>query len=145
MTSQTGEILYVGQSSNLRARLGSYRTANADHLTRRVLRLIHAVASITWERCASARLARVRENELLRVHRPKFNRMNTYPQGYWFIGLVENGDALSLCRSREAHRAPLAPRGSRYFYGAFKGGAVYGYGAWLRLGWSAVKCPRWEF
>src|SRR5436305_1880225 len=73
MTSSTGEILYVGQSKNLRARLGTYRNANPEHLPRRIVRLVHLVASITWEKCENAPLARVRENELLRLHRPRFN------------------------------------------------------------------------
>ena len=53
MTGTSGQILYIGQSGNLRARLGTYKNAHPDHLSRRTLRLIHSVSSITWEECAT--------------------------------------------------------------------------------------------
>jgi len=135
MTGARGEVLYVGQSGNLRARLNCYKNGNPDALPRRIVRLIHSVASVTWEECASRQLARVRENELLRLHRPKFNRVNTYPEGYWFIGLVARDEQLTLFRSRERLSY------QKYVYGAFKGGAIYGFGALLRLVWSAIYQP----
>lgn len=73
MSGETGRVLYVGQSKNLRLRMGAYRNANPAHLSRKVIRLVHAVRKIDWEECASPALACVRENELLRAHRPKFN------------------------------------------------------------------------
>ena len=135
MTGTRGEVLYVGQSGNLRGRLNCYKNGNPDALPRRIVRLIHSVASITWEECASRQLARVRENELLRLHRPKFNRVNKYPQGYWFIGLLSRAEQLTLFRSRDSFSY------ERHVYGAFKGGAVYGFAALLRLVWSAIYQP----
>ena len=155
MCGRAGEILYVGQSGNLRARLNCYKNANPDTLPRRIVRLIHSVASITWEECASARLARVRENELLRLHRPKFNRVNTYPQAYGFIGSIAGAQQLTLFRLREAslsqneHRGLLRDSGGQNFrtnvYGPFKGGALYGFASLLRLLWSALYQPQSPF
>ncbi len=81
MSGEMGRVLYVGQSKNLRHRLATYKNANPDHVPRKVIRLVHAVRKIDWEECATANFARLRENELLRAHRPKFNSMNTYPNG----------------------------------------------------------------
>jgi excinuclease ABC subunit C len=134
MCGASGQILYVGQSSNLRTRLGSYRNANPDHLSRRVIRLIHQVATVTWEECDSAALARVRENELLRLHRPKFNRMNVYPRAYWFISVDSNGNGLAFRRTN-------IPETQTGLFGAFKGAAVYGFGSLLRLLWTVVHRP----
>jgi excinuclease UvrABC nuclease subunit len=131
MCGHSGQILYVGQSANLRTRLGSYRSANPDHVSRRVIRLIHEVATLTWEECDTPALARLRENELLRLHRPKFNRMNVYPRAYWFLGLEVSADGLKFCRTSEAN-----PGGR--FFGAFKGAAIYGFASLLRLLWAAV-------
>src|SRR5512132_1710482 len=74
MAGKDDRILYVGQSQNLRVRLASYKLARPDRAPRKLIRLIHSVRSITWETCPTARAARVRENELLRLLRPRFNR-----------------------------------------------------------------------
>jgi hypothetical protein len=134
MSNADGQILYIGQSGNLRARLGAYRNANPCHLPKRIVRLVHLVTSITWERCSSARLARVRENQLLRLHRPRFNRMNTWPQAYCFLGLRRSGDSLAFSWTKDSGTdIPL--------FGAFKSGAIYAYLALLRLFWSATISP----
>jgi len=135
MTGVSGEILYVGQSKNLRARLATYRNANPEHLPRRIIRMVHLVASITWEKCQTQGLARVRENELLRLHRPRFNRMNTYPQAYCFLALRWDGSRVELSLSRAATESACE-------YGAFKSGAVYAYVALLRLLWCATAGSR---
>ena len=102
MTGQNGLVLYIGQSQNLRQRLGSYKNARPDRAPRKVIRLVRAVESITWETCDSPEGARLRENELLRLHRPKFNRLNTWPQAYSFIRLEYDEAALELSQTRDA-------------------------------------------
>src|SRR5262245_46776797 len=82
MSSQDQRVLYVGYSKNLRHRLASYKNAHAERAPRKIIRLIHGVHSIVWEECESIQAARLRENELLRTHRPRFNTVNTYPQAY---------------------------------------------------------------
>ena len=54
MTGRDGLVLYVGQSRNLRQRLASYKNAQPDRAPRKVIRLVRAVESITWETCESA-------------------------------------------------------------------------------------------
>ena len=135
MTSSTGQILYVGQSRNLRSRLGTYRNANPEHLPRRIVRMVHLVASITWEECQTGRLAKVRENELLRLHRPRFNRANTFPQAYCFLGMRTSGRRLDLYWTRDGESR-------RDLFGAFKSGAVYAFGALCRLLWSTLHQPK---
>ncbi|PYK31759.1 MAG: hypothetical protein DME57_02510, partial [Verrucomicrobia bacterium] len=44
MSNDADRLLYVGQSSNLRVRLGSYKNANPHHVSRKTLRLVHSVA-----------------------------------------------------------------------------------------------------
>jgi excinuclease UvrABC nuclease subunit len=78
-------ILYIGQSKNLRTRLAFYKNANPDRIPRRLTRLVHQVESITLERCPTAIAARARELELLREHRPRFNRADTGPQYFHYL------------------------------------------------------------
>ena len=134
MTGQDQRVLYIGQSKNLRARLGSYKNARPDCAPRKTIRLIHQVDTITWELCGSPGAARLRENELLRLHRPKFNRANVYPRAYSFVWLKHGQDATEL------GRALTVEAGAR-LYGAFKNGALAGYGALLRLLWAALHQP----
>jgi hypothetical protein len=126
MFNDTQRLLYVGQSSNLRVRLGTYKNANPDHVPRKVLRLVHSVACIKVEPCDTALGARLRENELLRQHRPRFNRVNTWPKAYWFVGCREQGERLRLWLT-------LTPDESDDVYGAFKANTRAAFGALLRL------------
>jgi excinuclease UvrABC nuclease subunit len=134
MTGREGLVLYVGQSRNLRQRLASYKNAQPDRAPRKVIRLVRAVESITWETCDSLEGARLRENELLRLHRPRFNRLNTWPQAYSFIRLKHDGVGLELSRTHEATTGG-------HLYGAFKAHVTAGYGALLRLTWAAWHQP----
>jgi hypothetical protein len=127
MFNEARRLLYVGQSSNLRVRLGSYKNANPDHVPRKVLRLVHSVASIKVEPCETPLAARLRENELLREHRPRFNRVNTWPKAYWFVGCRERqGERMRLWLTHEAEA-------SDDVYGAFKANTRAAFGALLRL------------
>ncbi|HUR47640.1 MAG TPA: nucleotide excision repair endonuclease [Candidatus Saccharimonadales bacterium] len=134
MHSQHDKVLYVGQSGNLRSRLNSYKNANPAHLTRKVIRLVHEASHISYEVCGTHEKARLRENDLLRSLRPKFNRTNTFPKAHCFIGVKYSKGALALCLTRQA---PAAGQ----FFGAFKSGALYAYGALLRLLWALWNRP----
>jgi len=161
MTGADERVLYIGQSRNLRARLASYKNARPDRASRKTIRLVRAVASITWEICADAQAARLRENELLRRHRPKFNTINTYPRAYSFITLRCDERELELCRTTRPSQAQSSapptvqlpstrpdnvldppPRSDASVYGAFKTGALAAFGALLRLLWSVIHQPR---
>jgi len=135
MTGEGGRALYIGQSGNLRARLASYKNARPDRAPRKVNRLIRAVQSITWEECESPEGARLRENELLRLYRPKFNRLNTWPRAYSYIQLAGDETGLELGLTHDPGRA------GDQLYGAFKTRALAGYGALLRLVWAALQQP----
>lgn len=67
-------VLYVGRAKNLRKRLSSYRVANPERLPRRMLRLLHCVRRIEYDVCADERVAQAREEMLICVLAPRFNR-----------------------------------------------------------------------
>jgi len=134
MSGEAETVLYIGQSGNLRRRLGSYRNARPDRAPRKVIRLIHSVRSLVWEECATPEEARLKETQLLRVHRPKFNRQNTYPRAYLFISFSQTATGLALCLGGEL-------RAGWSSHGAFKPGAAHAFGALLRLLWAARHRP----
>jgi predicted GIY-YIG superfamily endonuclease len=134
MGGDAERILYIGQSRNLRHRLGSYKNARPDRAPRKIIRLVHSVRTIVWEECDSAAAARLKENQLLRLHRPKFNVQNVYPQAYRFIAVEANPERLTF-------RLGTDPRAAGKSFGAFKGGCVRAHAALLRLLWAVANQP----
>lgn len=67
-------VLYVGKALNLRKRLSSYRVANPERLSRRIIRLLFQVRRIEWDVCLTEAAAEAREESLICVLSPKFNR-----------------------------------------------------------------------
>ena len=89
-------VLYVGRAKNLRRRLTSYRVANPERLSRRLVRLLHRVTRIEFDECADDATARAREEMLICVLAPRFNRAGkVWPlrNGYrpWSADLVKRG------------------------------------------------------
>jgi predicted GIY-YIG superfamily endonuclease len=113
MRNQEREILYVGKAKNLKARLSSY--CGSD-LPRKVRRLIQQVRFIEWEVLPSEKEALLRENALLRLLRPPFNRQKTNPESYFFLRLDRQGVFLKVSLVREADA-----QGGSDCLGAFKG------------------------
>jgi excinuclease UvrABC nuclease subunit len=66
-------VLYVGKAKSLRRRLGSYRVANPERLSRRIIRLLHQVTRIEWDECPTEACARHREEALIALLQPRFN------------------------------------------------------------------------
>jgi hypothetical protein len=126
MYDAADRIIYVGQSHDLRERLNSYRHVHPDRDSRKTIRLVHAVRRIDWEACATPAAARLRENELLRTLRPRFNRVNVWPWSCFYIGWREHTSALELALTRE-------PRPGWQTHGAFRGGARYAFAALANL------------
>ncbi|MEN9677417.1 MAG: hypothetical protein RIS76_3313 [Verrucomicrobiota bacterium] len=125
MFDEAGELLYVGQSRDLRDRLNSYRHVHPDRDSRKTVRLVHLVRRIEWEVCDTPVSAVLRENELLRTLRPRFNRMNVYPKACFFIALDREQGLLRLTLTRDT----ATPR---KLFGAFRG-AAWPFAALCRL------------
>ena len=54
MSGEHHQLLYIGKANNLRQRLNSYKNAQPDRVSRKVIRLVHEIRAITWELCGSA-------------------------------------------------------------------------------------------
>lgn len=141
MHDEQDRIIYVGKSVNLRQRVGSYRYVHPDRDSRKTLRLVAEIRRIVWEVCKDDEQARLRENELLREHKPRWNVMNTRPEHYAFFGATVKDDSLAL----RLTKSPEPFAGERLF-GAFKGitRARGVFQALLRCFWFA-ECPGRSF
>ena len=131
MTGEGGRVLYIGKASDLRQRLCSYKYARPAGKT---WRLACRVRAITWEVCDDGSAASLRENELLRLHKPFFNVMNTRAEHYPFIGLRCVNRTIEL----RITKAPQPQRDEQLF-GAFKGLPLVrgAFAALMRLLWIA--------
>jgi hypothetical protein len=117
MRDASDAVLYVGKAKNLRKRLASYRVANPDRMPQRHLRLLRAVARIETEKLPTESSALVRESELLRSLRPRFNRAGTWPGPPRFLcwRITTNGLDLAVASAPEPDWSSCGPMGAAAF------------------------------
>ena len=108
---------------------------------------MNEVRRIEWQVCASHRQALLRESQLLREHRPRFNRANVWPWSAVYIGMQEEDGMLKLKVDREL-------TDNYEWFGAFKAFAICSFSALQRtlrhiadpacapLGWFDWDCGR---
>ena len=111
-----GELLYIGQSLDLRARIGSYRHVAQENHQRRTLRLIHRVVKIEWKQCATQEEAIELERTLLLEHRPPFNRAGVWKGSPWWLKIEVTQDRLNLALVREEDEHGIGPLPSSFRY-----------------------------
>ncbi len=128
------ELLYVGKARDLRARLSSYRRTHGQ--SRKTIRLIHAARRVEWELCPDETAALLRENELLRTLRPRFNRAGTWPRSARFLVLASLPASLELRLAAEPESGPDLES-----FGAFRGAPSAALASLARLLWLATP-PR---
>jgi excinuclease UvrABC nuclease subunit len=113
-------LLYIGQSNDLRARVGSYRHVTPEQHPKRTLRLVSKIAHIQWEVCATAIEAVERERVLLLEHRPPFNRAGVWKGDPWWLKAEASGGRLWIELSREPNELLFGPfpPAFRYVFGS---------------------------
>lgn len=118
-------LLYIGKAKSLRDRLNSYRYVHPDRDSRKTWRLVNEIRRIEVEVCQSHEAALLLETQLIRKHRPRFNRVNTWPWAAVYIGLREEGGTVHLRVDRSLD--------ARYeWFGAFKSFSIYAFSAFQR-------------
>ncbi len=136
---RAGRVLYVGQSKNLRQRLSFYRYVRPETASRKVIRLIARLSAIEIELFPNPTAARLRENALLRHHRPTFNSANTHPESHLFIQIKLTDGRLEVDYSNI--EGEFSSQGSEtHLFGAFKSSpARRGLTALYRLFWRRMN------
>ena len=82
--NKRGNIIYIGKAANLRARLSSYKQ-NASYRSRPML---NEAQSLAWEILGSEIEALIRETELIKKHRPKYNIAMRDDKQYLYVGFT---------------------------------------------------------
>jgi hypothetical protein len=117
-SDEAGRLLYIGQSANLRARIGSYRHVVQGRHPKRTLRLVAGIRRIEWETCATPAAAIARESELLLERRPPFNRAGVWTGDPWWLVAGEEAGVLRLRLSRGREEYGPFPPAFRHTFAA---------------------------
>lgn len=107
------EVLYVGTSGNLRRRVRSY--FGAGETRGRIKQMLTLAERVDHVECAHSLEAHVREQRLIAVHQPKYNRRSRSPNKVlWVVLTAETFPRLSIVATPPADRpAALGPFFSR--------------------------------
>ncbi|MBC8042477.1 MAG: DEDD exonuclease domain-containing protein [Rhizobacter sp.] len=87
MKSAKGEVLYIGKSKNLRARVRSYFAGGEGH-TEKLLELVAQVRKVDFQLTGSELEALILESRLIKLMRPHFNTMLKRYKSYPFLRLT---------------------------------------------------------
>ncbi len=94
---ERGEVLYVGKSKDLRARVRSYFTAGETR--GRMAEMVGLATAVVPIVCATPLEAEVRELRLIAAHKPRYNRRSRFPErAHWLKLTVEPFPRLSRVR-----------------------------------------------
>jgi DNA polymerase III subunit epsilon len=110
--SASGEVLYVGKATDLRARVRSYFTSDDRRKITDLLKESHAVDHVV---CPTPIEAAVREVRAIHLHRPRYNRRSKHPDAeVWLKLTAERYPRLSVVRAvRDDGATYLGPLPSR--------------------------------
>lgn len=113
-----GELLYIGQSSDLKTRIGSYRQVTPDKNPGRTLRLVSRITRIEWRTCITAADAVELERILLLEHRPPFNRAGVWQGDPWWLIVEARPGKIRLELGGEKNGTGPLPPGFRHVFGS---------------------------
>ncbi len=117
MVDRRGNILYVGKARNLRRRVSSYASLSGH--TRRIARMIGAIASMEFVSTSTEAEALLLEANLIKRLKPRYNILLTDDRSFPLI-LIQGGHAFPRLRK---HRGARRDPGS--YFGPFtSAGAV---------------------
>lgn len=107
------QVLYVGKSRSLRARVRSYFTAAESRP--RMDEMVRIATGVETIECPTALSAEVHELRLIATHQPRYNRRSKYPRKQVWLRLTEEPyPRLSIVRqvkgSPERHFGPFSNR-----------------------------------
>ena len=105
------EVLYVGTSGNLRQRVRSY--FGAGETRSRIKQMVVLAQRVDYVECAHALEAHVREQRMIAIHQPRYNRRSRAPgKIFWVVLTAEAFPRLSIVNI-PPNQNSLGPFGSR--------------------------------
>lgn len=96
-----GDLVYIGKAKDLRKRLSQYRNAKRIKAHKKMRRIVRASKTLLFEETATEADALLRENALIKEHRPKLNVDGAFSFLYPTVGLKRSGRHLHLAYSTD--------------------------------------------
>lgn len=112
------ELLYIGQSSDLKKRISSYRHVTPEKNPSRTLGLVSRITRIEWRTCITAADAVALERTLLLEHRPPFNRAGVWQGDPWWLTVEAADGKIRLELGRKENGTGPLPPGFRHVFGS---------------------------
>ncbi|MGK2874255.1 MAG: DEDD exonuclease domain-containing protein, partial [Nocardioides sp.] len=108
----TGQVLYIGTSKDLKARVRNYFTASETRS--RIGEMVRLADRVDHVVCATQLEAAVRELRLIATHKPPYNRRSKFPEKSHFVSLTDEAwPRLTVTRQAGTHAPVLGPFPSR--------------------------------
>ena len=85
---RNGKLLYIGKAVNIQNRIRSH-FANKDTTSPAKAKLLKETRSIRWELCSSEPEALIREAELIKKLKPRYNVLLRDDKNYLFVGITK--------------------------------------------------------
>src|SRR3989344_8602597 len=117
---KANQYLYIGKAANLKKRLSSYFRKNVGGKTKEML---HEATKLEWIETTSEVEALIKEAELIKKYRPKYNYLMRDDKNYFFVGVTKE----EFPRIFLTHQPILGSRTSRGksdFLGPFTNGGA---------------------
>ena len=113
--SAKSKVLYVGKATNLRSRLNSYLKEvglpEGSRTSFKLSSLLKEARSLAWEILNSETEALIREAELIKKHRPKYNVLMRDDKQYFYVGFSKEKFS-KIFVTHQPTRAHVSTRGS---------------------------------
>jgi excinuclease ABC subunit C len=88
--NKSGAIIYIGKSGNLKNRVKSYFLARTKFFNPAKVKMLSEIANIEIIKTESEISALIKESELIKKHKPKFNVLMKDSKNYLFVGFTKD-------------------------------------------------------
>ncbi|MBI2454257.1 MAG: GIY-YIG nuclease family protein [Parcubacteria group bacterium] len=86
---KAGQIIYIGKAGNLRNRVKSYFQKGAKFSSAAKVKMLTEIADVEILKTDSEIEALIKESELIKKHKPKFNVLMRDSKNYLFVGFTQ--------------------------------------------------------
>ena len=86
--NRAGEVIYIGKSGNLKNRVKSYFAKGAKFFSPAKIKMLSEIANLDILKTESEIEALIKESELIKKQKPKFNVLMRDSKNYLFVGFT---------------------------------------------------------
>lgn len=104
LKNKQGEIIYIGKASNLKNRVSSYFYKKVKFYNATKIKMLSEITNIEILKTASEIEALIKESELIKKHKPKFNVLMRDSKNYLFQAIRDEAHRFAISYHRQLHQ-----------------------------------------